>query len=130
MMPFVGVFFFGVLWRRTTTKAVLASVSAGFVVGPLLMIDSRRPFLPFMRTPLLRPWLHGAILEFLICAIVLAGVSLITTPLPKEKLATTTLAWAQPNQATETRSWPQAGDYRIWLGVVLAITTALWWWMR
>jgi hypothetical protein len=64
MMPFVGVFFLGVLWRRTTAPAVWVSVLSGFAVGSLLMIDQQRPFLPLLQTPVMRPWLHGAILEF------------------------------------------------------------------
>ncbi len=130
IMPFVGVFFFGVLWKRTTTKAVLACVLTGFLAGPILMLDTQRHFLPFMQTPLLRPWLHGAILEFLACAVVLVGVSLVTAPMPKEKLIATTLAWAGPSQDAGSPRRSPAGDYRTWLGLVLAITTALWWWMR
>jgi len=59
VMPFVGIFFLGVLWKRITTRGVMASVLTGFVAGPLLMFDSRHPFIPFLQTPVLRPWLHG-----------------------------------------------------------------------
>jgi Na+/proline symporter len=124
----MAVFFFGVLWKRITTKAVLACVSTGFLVGPILMLESYRHFLPFMQAPVLRPWLHGAILEFLVCVIVLVGVSLATAPMPKEKLVTTTLAWAGPNQHAVPR--PRSGDYRMWLGLVVAITAAMWYSMR
>jgi len=130
MMPFVGVFFLGVLWKRITTAGVLACVSTGFIVGPLLMLDGQLHFLPFLQTPLLRPWLHGAILEFLLCALVLVLVSLATVPSPEEQLATTTVAWGGRALDVEPMPHSPLEDYRLWLGLVLALTALLWYWMR
>jgi SSS family solute:Na+ symporter len=130
MMPFVGVFFFGVLWKRTTTTGVLACVCAGFIIGPLLMLDGQLHFLPFMQTPLLRPWLHGAILEFLLCALVLVLVSLMTMPSPAEQLETTTVDWAGGPLTAETEAHSFWADWRPWLAAVLGFTAALWWWLR
>jgi hypothetical protein len=58
-------------------------------------------------------------------------VSLATAPSPGERLATTTLAGmrAQPKDPLEERG-RGLRDYRLWLGLVLAITTALWYAMR
>jgi SSS family solute:Na+ symporter len=129
MMPFVGVFYLGVLWKRVTTRGVLASVLTGFIVGPILMYDGRHPFLPFLRAPVLRPWLHGAILEFLVCACVLIGVSLLTVPQPRAALVATTVDWGGIAPAADSRRAVLA-DYRLWLSVLVALTVALWYWMR
>lgn len=129
MMPFVGVFFLGVLWKRVTTHGVLAAVLTGFVVGPILMYDGRHPFLPFLQAPVLRPWLHGAILEFLLCACALVGVSLLTTPQPEAGLVATTVDWGKAAPAVDARRSALA-DYRLWLTVLVTLTAGLWWWMR
>ncbi len=129
VMPFVGVFFLGVLWKRVNTRGVLAAVATGFIAGPILMVDGHRPFLPFMQAPVLRPWLHGAIIECLLCICALVGVSLLTRPQPEASLAATTVDWG--------RSAPEAGarravlkDYRLWLSVLVTLTAFLWWLMR
>jgi SSS family solute:Na+ symporter len=129
MMPFVGVFFLGVLWRRVTAAGVWASVLSGFILGPLLMIDQQRPYLPLLQTPIMRPWLHGAILEFAVCLTVLVVVSLSTEPQPPASLAATTFDWSGGLQNEEA---PVRGlrDYRVWLVVVVSITAALWFVMR
>jgi len=55
MMPFAGIFFAGVLWRRTTARAVLACLATACVVCPIFMADGQWHFLPFMDHPVLRP---------------------------------------------------------------------------
>lgn len=129
MMPFVAVFYLGVLWKRVTTRGVLAAVLTGFVVGPILMYDGHHPFLPFLQAAVLRPWLHGAILEFVLCACSLICVSLLPGPQPEADLAATTLEWG--TIASRPEPWRFAlTDYRLWLSVLLALTGGLWWWMR
>ena len=126
MMPFVGVFFLGVLWKRTTTRAVVASLVTGFAVGPLLMADSRGHFIPVLDRPLLRPWLHGAIIEFLVCTAVLVFASLMTAPAEAGKLAATTVSRREAGPASETG----VRDYRPWLALVVTATLVLWYLMR
>ena len=133
MMPFVGVFYLGVLWKRVTTQGVFASVVTGFIAGPLLMYDGRHPFLPFMQAPVMRPWLHGAIVEFVLCALALLCVSLLTKPRPAASLEATTIDW---NPAPSSAGAPAPvrpsvlADYRIWLGTLVTLTAGLWWLMR
>lgn len=129
VMPFVGVFFIGVLWRRINTTGVLASVAVGFVVGLVLMFDSQRHFLPFMNTPLLRPWLNAALLEFAACTVVLIVVSLLTPPPAEEKVNGTTVVWSSLWRY-EKRSYSLLSDYRPYLVAVIALTVALWYYMR
>jgi hypothetical protein len=40
MMPFAGIFFFGVLSRRVTTAGVLACIASAGVVCPALMVNN------------------------------------------------------------------------------------------
>jgi SSS family solute:Na+ symporter len=132
MMPFVGVFYLGVLWKRVTTQGVMAAVAAGFIAGPLLMFDSRNPFLPFMQTPVMCPWLHGAIVEFAICVIALAGVSLLTKPQTVARLASTTVDWSGELPADEPSPVRRSvlADYRVWLALLVTLTAGLWWLLR
>ncbi len=128
VMPFVGIFFLGVLWKRITTRGVMASVLTGFVAGPLLMFDSRHPFIPFLQTPVLRPWLHGAIIECLLCVCALVGVSLLDQRRPAGDLVMTTVDWGRTSSA-EARPFLLA-DYRFWLTLLVTLTAYLWYRMR
>ncbi|MGO8753514.1 MAG: hypothetical protein ACLQNE_46860 [Thermoguttaceae bacterium] len=135
MMPFAGIFFLGVLWKRATAAGVLACTAAVCVVAPLLMLNGQKHFLPFMEHPLLRPWLHSAMVAFAVCMLVLVAVSLLTKPTEKAKLARTTI-YGQADvqtQADASSGMDRVGplrDYRLWLSALLAGTTVLWWWMR
>jgi Na+/proline symporter len=135
MMPFAGIFFLGVLWKRATAAGVLACTAAVCVVAPLLMLNGQKHFLPFMEHPLLRPWLHSAMVAFAVCMLVLVAVSLLTKPTEKAKLARTTI-YGQAKaemQADASSGVDRVGalrDYRLWLSALLAGTTVLWWWMR
>ena len=129
VVPFAGVFFIGVAWKRITTKGVWAGTLTGFVLAIVLMADrmwthlyGHAPFLPFMHTKYLEPWLHGAIIEFSISAAVMIAVSLRTTPEPAEKLATTTIAWGTRSTEPKLPFWT---DYKPWLAIVLTAAVAL-----
>ena len=128
MLPFAGIFFAGVLWRRTTTQGVVACLCTAGVVCPLLMANGKYNFLPFMDTPLMRPWLHSAMLAFLVSMAALVSVSLSTLRTPEAKLIDTTVSdWrtlVAPGTGTGLR------DYRLWLTVLLLITAGLWYAMR
>jgi solute:Na+ symporter, SSS family len=128
MLPFAGIFFAGVLWKRTTTQGVVACLFTAAVACPLLMLNGRRHFLPFMETPLLRPWLHAALLAFAVSMVALVGVSLATRPTSAAKLGSTTVSdWKGLLGAGESRGF---GDYRPWLAILLTVTAVLWYEMR
>jgi SSS family solute:Na+ symporter len=129
VIPFAGVFFIGVAWKRITTKGVWAGTLTGFGIAVLLMADrmwthlyGHAPFLPFMHTKYLEPWLHGAIIEFLISAAVMIAVSLRTVPEPAGKLAMTTIAWGV--KSAEERI-PFRRSYKPWLAIVLFVAVSL-----
>ena len=128
MLPFAGIFFAGVLWRRTTSQGVAACLCTEGVVCPLLMLNGKFNFLPFLDTPLMRPWLHSAILAFAVSMVALVAVSLGTLRTTEAKLEHTTVSdWrtlVAPGTGTGLR------DYRLWLTVLLLITAGLWYAMR
>jgi solute:Na+ symporter, SSS family len=132
VVPFVPVFFIGVLWKRINTTGVWVSALVGFVVGPLLMLDSHieRPFLTFMQHPLLKPYLNRAVMELLLCGLVLAVASLAAAAPPKEKTASTTLQFGAPGETVAEPSPSLLRDYRPWLGLVVLVTIVLWYVMR
>jgi len=131
VMPFVAVFFLGVLWKRITSQGVWATVVVGFVVGPVMLFDSQMHFIPFItNSPILAPWLNASILEFVICAVVLIVVSLGTPQSAPEKLAQTTVAWGSAAAPSEEPRHSLFHDYRPWLVLVVAITTLLWFLLR
>ena len=133
MMPFAGIFFFSVLSRRVTTAGVLACIACAGIVCPALMINNLfiaegRDFLPFMRNPLLLPWLHSAGVGFVVCMIVLVAVSAFTRKVSAEKLARTTVT--DFSALLRTGISPGLQDYRWWLGALLVIVTVLWFLFR
>ena len=80
MMPMAGVFFVGVLWRRTNAAGVFACVATALVVSPVLIADAQQHFLPFLAHPLFQPWLHRAFVAFLVGMAALVLGSLATAP--------------------------------------------------
>ena len=128
MLPFAGIFFAGVLWKRTTTEGVIACLCTAGVACPLLMANGQYHFLPFMETPLLRPWLHAAMLAFAVSMVALVLGSLVSTRTPEAKLVTTTVGNWRALVA------PGAGrglaDYRVWLTVLLMSAGSLWYSLR
>jgi SSS family solute:Na+ symporter len=128
MLPFAGIFFLGVLWKRTTTPGVIACLCTACVVCPLLMLNGEVHFLPFMEAPLLRPWLHAAMLAFAVCMVVLVAVSCSTQRPAEQKVATTTVSdWRLLFAADDGRG---LRDYRIWLIIVVLAAAGLWFAMR
>lgn len=128
MLPFAGIFFAGVLWRRTTAQGVAACLCTAGVVCPLLMLNGQLHFLPFMEAPLLRPWLHAAMLAFAVSMVALVAGSLLSVPTSEAKLAATTVTDFPALAA------PGAGrglsDYRLWLAVLLMAAGSLWYSLR
>jgi SSS family solute:Na+ symporter len=130
MMPFAGIFLAGVLWKRTTSQGVLACAGSACALAPLFMVNGHRHFLPFMEHPLLRPWLHAAMVSFAICLAVLISVSLATTRPAPERLIDTTVEWSGSSLAAKEERQAGFGDYRLWFSLLIVLATVLWWWRR
>lgn len=132
MIPFAGIFFLGVFWRRITTAGVLACVVASAIISCLFMYNSVRmssgaaTFLPYMDNPYLKPFTHSALVAGALSVLVLIIVSLFTKPSSAAQLATTTIQGATFAEADEPVAW--YASYRLWLGVVIALSASLWIW--
>ena len=120
MMPMAGVFFLGVLWRRTNTAGVLACVATALVVSPAA--DRRRagalPAVPGAPAPAavaarrLRrvPGLHGG-----------AGAVSLATRAAARRPPRHDHARRHAVRSRRTRSRRRGRglrDYRLWLGLV------------
>jgi SSS family solute:Na+ symporter len=133
LMPIAGIFFVGVLWKGTTSAGVLSCLGAAAVLCPLFLFDSYAHFLPFMKVPLLRPWLHSAMAACAACMLVLAGVSLCTQPSEASRLRTTTISYSGDTLAQGILANTSPGifqDYRFWVAVLVLLTSGMWYLMR
>jgi solute:Na+ symporter, SSS family len=120
--PFAVIFTLGILWRRATGKAALATIAAGFPFTLFLQ------FYVFQQA-LFRPYgnyLHRAAISWVFCMIVMITVSLLTDAPPKIK--TEGIIWS-PRYALlpkkEQAIYSGWKDFRIWwllfVGVVWTI---------
>src|ERR1700728_5406207 len=131
-MPVAGIFFVGVLWKRTTNAGVLSCLAATAVLSPVFMYNSRVRFMRFLELPLLRPWLHSAMVACTVCMVVLVGVSLCTRPVEPSRLRSTTV-YRSDGISKSVLANPQLNvleDYRFWAAVLVVLTGGLWYWMR
>jgi SSS family solute:Na+ symporter len=132
MIPFAGIFFLGVFWKRITTAGVLACVVASAVISCLFMYNSARmssgaaTFLPYMDNPYLKPFTHSAMVAGALSVMVLIIVSLFTKPSSAAQLATTTIQGATFAEADEKVAW--YASYRLWLGLAISSSAGLWIW--
>jgi solute:Na+ symporter, SSS family len=95
--PIAVCFIFGILWTRPNGFGAFSSLLVGFVLGTVRFVyevlDKSQHFTsPAVRWLVDMNFLHYAILMFIICAIVLIVVSLMTPPLERRRLAGLTFA--------------------------------------
>ena len=132
MIPFAGIFFLGVSWKRITTAGVLSCVATSAVVSSLFMWNSTRmkegdaTFIPFMDNPYLKPFTHSAMIAGAISVLVLITVSLFTKGASPEQLANTTIYGATFAINEPKVAW--YADYRLWLGLAILSALSLWIW--
>ncbi len=130
MIPFAGIFFLSVFWKRITTAGVLACVATSSVVSCLFLWNSTRmkegaaTFLPYMDNPYLKPFVHSAMVAGTISIVVLVLVSLFTKPSTAAQLATTTIQGATFAEKDEQVAW--FASYRLWLSIAIGSAAGLW----
>ncbi len=95
--PIAVCFIFGILWTRPNGFGAFASLLVGFVLGTVRFVyevlDKSQHFTsPAVRWLVDMNFLHYAILMFIICALVLIVVSLMTPPPERRTLAGLTFA--------------------------------------
>ena len=121
-VPLCAVIFVGLLWKRGNTAGAIAGGAAGLAFGLFLFLDQTVGW-AVVTHPYLRSFLHRSILVWLFAAIVMIVVSVLTAPPPKYKVESYVFGSATAARGAGT-------DYRIWAGVLLAISLILWWTFR
>lgn len=86
--PIAAVFILGIFWKRLNGKGAIASLGTGFVLGVarLLAELNKDSLSGFMYEFATINFMHVAIFLFLICAVVLIVVSLMTEPPSEEQI--------------------------------------------
>jgi SSS family solute:Na+ symporter len=97
--PISACFILGILWPRLNGKGAITSLLTGFVMGAVRFIlelgTSSHSFQldsDFLKWLVGMNFLHYAVLMFVICSLVLIGVSLATAPPERRQLAGLTFA--------------------------------------
>src|ERR1700758_4547772 len=95
--PIAACFILGILWPRLNGAGAFSSLLTGFVLGAVRFITEFMAargtrFSGFTLWMVQMNFLHYAILMFVICSLVLIGVSLMTPPPDRRKLAGLTFA--------------------------------------
>jgi SSS family solute:Na+ symporter len=127
--PIAAVFLLGVLFPRLNGKGALAALWTGFVLGfARLVLELDKSHLTqgsFMYWYADINFLHFAALLFLLCSLILVGVSVMTPPPTPEHVADLTVQTVAPSAAVEVA--PKERSLEIALSVLLvAIIGALW----
>jgi solute:Na+ symporter, SSS family len=90
-------FIFGILWTRVNGQGAISSLLTGFVLGAVRFVfevldKSRHYESGFIRWLVDMNFLHYAIFMFVVCTVVLVGVSLMYPAPDRKKLAGLTFA--------------------------------------
>src|SRR5205814_9573797 len=100
--PIASCFILGILWPRLNGQGAISSLLTGFVLGAVRFVaeimdraaGGTRFTSPAIRWLVDMNFLHYAIVMFVICSVVLIGVSLMTPAPDRKKLAGLTFATA------------------------------------
>lgn len=123
-VPMGATIFVGLLWTKSTTKAAVTAVAAGFAVGLVCFLDQTlRWSLAVLSHPYMHSFLHRAPLVWVITALVMIGVSLMSERPDPEKVRENMFRCLD-------QSWTGISDYRIWAALLLLCTIGLWWSFR
>jgi len=95
--PIAVCFIFGILWTRVNGQGAISSLLTGFVLGAVRFVfevldKSRHYESGFIRWLVDMNFLHYAIFMFVVCTVVLVGVSLMYPAPDRKKLAGLTFA--------------------------------------
>ncbi|MGC4055647.1 MAG: hypothetical protein QM757_43040 [Paludibaculum sp.] len=121
-VPLGAVVFMGLLWKRGNTAGAIAGGATGFALGLFLMMDQTLGW-GLVAHPYLTSFLHRSILVWVLAAVTMVVVSLLTPPPSQEKVAGNVFGSA-PAQALGGTS------YRVWAAVLFVCTLILWWVFR
>jgi SSS family solute:Na+ symporter len=121
--PIAAVFLIGVLWQRVNARGAMAALLTGFVLGMgRLVAEINKPKLDGLLFAYADVnFLHFAVMLFVICAVVLVVVSLLSPAPAADKVAGLTFTTRTPPSAEETlRGWRHA-DRLLSIGLVACV---------
>jgi solute:Na+ symporter, SSS family len=130
--PIAACFIFGILWKRANGKGAISALLTGFLLGAtrfVLEIQNKMSPLSsdFLRYVATVNFLHYAAFLFVVCSLVLIGVSLTTAPPAREQLVNLTFAEVDRSQSLKTRR--NGVNAAASIALVLILFT-LWWIFR
>ncbi|MEM7105776.1 MAG: sodium:solute symporter [Bacteroidota bacterium] len=108
--PITAIFLLGIFHKRINTQGALATLLIGFIIGLFrLSLDtistfSGKEFTGFLGNVAAIPFSHFAILIFVICVVVLVGVSLLTPKPSEAQLSGLTFGTLTPEQKAATKN--------------------------
>jgi SSS family solute:Na+ symporter len=137
--PFAVVFLLGLLWRRATAPAAVATIISGSIflwllqrgvsisIPRIISIDlpSLWDAIPWI-TPYKQAYQHSALLTWIFCMIVMIVTSLLTAPPPREQVDR--IIWNRsylnlpPDERERYRGWK---DFRLWWLLFVASVLAI-----
>jgi SSS family solute:Na+ symporter len=122
--PIAAVFLLGLAWKRINANGAITTLLVGFVLGATRLILELVHGQEKEGLPSGSPWaaiaefnfLHFAIVLFVICVLILIGVSMATSPPPEYKIAGLTYGTAEedliappPSRGDQARAARQEG---------------------
>jgi solute:Na+ symporter, SSS family len=123
--PIAAVFLMGITWRRVNAQGALSSLLVGFALGAtrfiLEVIYAGQALDGALGWFVSMNFLHFAILMFVVCLIVLIGVSLVTPAPSDEQLAGLTFQTISTGMVEQPARL--AGAFAI---ILLVVLLALW----
>ena len=141
--PIAACFIFGILWPRLNGQGAISSLLVGFVLGAIRFIfellDKTRHYdSGAIRWLVDMNFLHYAILMFVVCTLVLVGVSMMYPAPERRKLAGLTFATvAEKLDTAEAHTAHLQKETRTehlinvaFTGVLLATVVGLWFYFR
>src|SRR5271156_4824212 len=137
--PIAVCFIFGILWTRMNGQGAISSLLVGFVLGAvrfiLEVLDKTAHYQSgFIRSLIDLNFLHYAIFMFVVCTLVLIGVSLMFPAPDRKKLAGLTFATVDEKMETFgvdvphlARETPRERVVNLTLTLVLLATVVVLW---
>ena len=130
--PIAAVFLFGVFWRRINARGAMAALITGLLLGAArFVLEIMHKLDPFISEPFLTlatvNFLHVAIVLFVICSVVLVGVSLATEAPAYATLANLTF---RDTPRTDAAPSPMRRVNRAMSVLLVLVLVFLWWMFR
>ena len=107
--PIAACFVLGILWPRLNGAGAISSLLTGFVLGSVRFVAEifsakGTEFSGLMLTLVKMNFLHYAIFMFVVCSLVLVGVSVVTAAPDRRKLAGLTFATVDEKMDSNIRT--------------------------